>query len=83
MVPPWPRMPPWHGMRVTMAESLATLDPWRTEVRRVPDLEDPGQALAACGAGGAARHERWVCESLEDMPEVWDWTWTAACGAAT
>ncbi|HEV7733352.1 MAG TPA: phosphoketolase family protein, partial [Candidatus Binatia bacterium] len=47
-------------------------------VRRVPDLGAAGQALVALCDDALARHERWVCEHLEDMPEVRDWTWTAA-----
>ncbi len=44
-------------------------------VRRVGDLGAAGAALVARCDEALAQHARWVCEHLEDMPEVRDWRW--------
>jgi xylulose-5-phosphate/fructose-6-phosphate phosphoketolase len=47
-------------------------------VRRVGGLGADGAALVSLCDEALAKHARWVCEHLEDMPEVRDWTWTDA-----
>jgi xylulose-5-phosphate/fructose-6-phosphate phosphoketolase len=47
-------------------------------VRRVGDLGAAGAALVGRCDEALAQHARWVCEHLEDMPEVRDWRWTDA-----
>jgi xylulose-5-phosphate/fructose-6-phosphate phosphoketolase len=45
-------------------------------VRRVPRLgEHTADVVKSCN-DALARHEYWVREHLEDMPEVRDWVWT-------
>jgi xylulose-5-phosphate/fructose-6-phosphate phosphoketolase len=46
-------------------------------VRRVPRMAGHTAALVAHCNDMLARHERYIREHLEDMPEVRDWVWTA------
>jgi xylulose-5-phosphate/fructose-6-phosphate phosphoketolase len=47
-------------------------------LRRAPRMADrAGRLIDQCNSM-LARHERYIREHLEDMPEVRDWTWTAA-----
>jgi xylulose-5-phosphate/fructose-6-phosphate phosphoketolase len=45
-------------------------------LRRVPEGETRGAALADHCRSMLERHERYIREHLEDMPEVRDWCWT-------
>ena len=45
-------------------------------VRRVPRRRERAAGLVQLCTDALARHERWVREHLEDMPEVRDWVWT-------
>lgn len=45
-------------------------------LRRLPSRGERGKALEALAKDMLARHEPYVREHLEDMPEVRDWAWT-------
>jgi xylulose-5-phosphate/fructose-6-phosphate phosphoketolase len=45
-------------------------------LRRVPEAETRGAALADHCRAMLERHERYIREHLEDMPDVRDWCWT-------
>ncbi len=45
-------------------------------LRRVPEGETQGAALAEHCRAMLERHERFIREHLEDMPDVRDWCWT-------
>ncbi|MCW5889226.1 MAG: phosphoketolase family protein [bacterium] len=45
-------------------------------LRRLPNRGERGRALEELSQAMLERHETYVCEHLEDMPEVRDWTWT-------
>jgi xylulose-5-phosphate/fructose-6-phosphate phosphoketolase len=47
-------------------------------VRRLPQIGAREEALLAQCDGMLARHREYVRAHLEDMPEVRDWTWSAA-----
>jgi xylulose-5-phosphate/fructose-6-phosphate phosphoketolase len=44
-------------------------------LRRVPGLDARGRELARQIEGKLAKHEAYVCEFGEDMPEIRDWAW--------
>ena len=51
-------------------------------VRRVPEAARYAKRLRAFAREKLARHERYIVQRGEDMPEVRDWTWQTPIGAA-
>jgi xylulose-5-phosphate/fructose-6-phosphate phosphoketolase len=47
-------------------------------LRRVPGAAARASALGDLCRDMLARHDAWVREHFEDMPEIRDWTWTDA-----
>ncbi len=45
-------------------------------VRRVPDLVEKAPRLLAVASDFLERHQRYIREHFEDLPEVRNWTWT-------
>ena len=51
-------------------------------LRRVPEGDTRGAALAADCRTMLDRHAGYIHEHLEDMPEVRDWSWSAVLSRA-